>query len=45
VFATLISFLILASAETTFWVFFSRILDGLIGGNISLAHAYITGMY
>lgn len=42
VFATLVSFLILACAETTFWVFFSRILDGLIGGNISLAHAYVT---
>jgi len=42
VFSTLLSFLILANAETKFWMFFSRILDGLIGGNISLAHAYIT---
>jgi len=42
VIGTLISFLILAMANSTFWVFFSRILDGLIGGNISLAHAYVT---
>jgi hypothetical protein len=45
VFSTLISFLILGVAETKFWIFFSRILDGLIGGNISLAHAYITGLF
>jgi len=42
VLGTLISFLILANATTVFWVFFSRILDGLIGGNISLAYAYVT---
>jgi len=41
VFGTLVSFLILANAPSTFWVFFSRILDGLIGGNISLAYAYV----
>jgi len=31
----------LAMARSAFWVFFSRILDGLVGGNISLAQAYI----
>eukprot|EP01120_Amphizonella_sp_Union-15-10_P014102 TRINITY_DN6727_c0_g1_i1.p1 TRINITY_DN6727_c0_g1~~TRINITY_DN6727_c0_g1_i1.p1 ORF type:complete len:388 (-),score=25.06 TRINITY_DN6727_c0_g1_i1:91-1254(-) len=39
---TLASFLILAFAKTIPVVFFSRILDGLLGGNISLAQAYIT---
>eukprot|EP01126_Amoeba_proteus_P009839 TRINITY_DN13762_c0_g1_i2.p1 TRINITY_DN13762_c0_g1~~TRINITY_DN13762_c0_g1_i2.p1 ORF type:complete len:140 (-),score=25.18 TRINITY_DN13762_c0_g1_i2:38-457(-) len=39
---TFVSFIILARAKTVFWLFFSRILDGLIGGNISLAHAYVS---
>lgn len=31
-------------AATTVWhLFFGRILDGLLGGNISLAQAYISG--
>eukprot|EP01125_Pyxidicula_operculata_P014211 TRINITY_DN4730_c0_g1_i1.p1 TRINITY_DN4730_c0_g1~~TRINITY_DN4730_c0_g1_i1.p1 ORF type:complete len:449 (-),score=71.94 TRINITY_DN4730_c0_g1_i1:74-1420(-) len=41
VFGTFISFVILALANSPFWLFFSRILDGIIGGNISLAQAYI----
>jgi len=40
--ATLISFIILALSNSIFWLFFSRILDGLVGGNISLAQAYIS---
>lgn len=40
---TFISFVILALARTTFWVFFSRILDGIIGGNVSLVYAYVSG--
>lgn len=32
VFCTLVSFIILAQATSTFWVFFSRVLDGLMGG-------------
>lgn len=40
--STFISFLILANAETRFWFFFSRILDGLLGGNLALARAYVT---
>eukprot|EP01127_Copromyxa_protea_P015122 TRINITY_DN4303_c0_g1_i1.p1 TRINITY_DN4303_c0_g1~~TRINITY_DN4303_c0_g1_i1.p1 ORF type:complete len:308 (+),score=46.13 TRINITY_DN4303_c0_g1_i1:25-924(+) len=39
---TFTSFMILAQAKSTFWVFFSRILDGIIGGNISLVHAYVS---
>jgi MFS transporter, DHA1 family, tetracycline resistance protein len=42
VLSTFISFLILANTESKFWIFFSRVLDGLIGGNIALANAYIT---
>ncbi len=40
-----VSFLILAAANSPFWLFFSRILDGLLGGNISLAQAYVSGVY
>ena len=31
-----------ASSGALAWVFFSRVLDGLAGGNVSLARAYIT---
>jgi len=41
VMGTLVSFLILAFTKSVFWLFFSRIFDGLIGGNISLAKSYI----
>jgi DHA1 family tetracycline resistance protein-like MFS transporter len=39
---TLISFLLLGLANSLAVLFFSRVLDGLLGGNISLAQAYIT---
>ena len=39
---TVISFLILGWARSLLWLFISRIVDGLLGGNISLAQAYIT---
>ena len=39
---TLVSFLILALANSLWVLFASRILDGLLGGNVSLAQAYIT---
>jgi MFS family permease len=39
---TLIGFLILAGAQSLFWIFFSRIVDGLTAGNLSLAQAYIS---
>mmetsp|Transcript_3385 Transcript_3385/g.4647 ORF Transcript_3385/g.4647 Transcript_3385/m.4647 type:complete len:399 (-) Transcript_3385:56-1252(-) len=38
---TFVSFVLLALASSTTDLFFSRILDGLLGGNISLAQAYI----
>jgi DHA1 family tetracycline resistance protein-like MFS transporter len=38
---TFTSFVILWQATTPFWLFFSRILDGLLGGNISLAQAVV----
>jgi MFS family permease len=38
---TQLSFFLFNAATTPFWVFFSRILDGLLGGNISLAQAVI----
>jgi len=38
---TVISFLLLALADSLWMLFFSRILDGLLGGNVSLAQAYI----
>lgn len=40
-FGTGISFLILGFATTLWLVFFGRILDGITGGNISTAQAYI----
>lgn len=39
---TVLSFLILGLARTVPILFLSRILDGLLGGNIALARAYIT---
>ena len=39
---TLVAFLMLGLAKTLFMVFLSRIVDGLLGGNIALAKAYIT---
>ncbi|MBN1874862.1 MAG: MFS transporter [Anaerolineae bacterium] len=39
---TVISFLLLGFSQSLAMLFLSRILDGLLGGNISLARAYIT---
>lgn len=39
---TVVSFLILGLANSLIMLFISRILDGLLGGNISLAQSYIT---
>ena len=39
---TVLSFLILGWAQSLAVLFLSRILDGLLGGNVSLAQAYIT---
>jgi MFS transporter, DHA1 family, tetracycline resistance protein len=39
---TVVSFLMLGWASALWVLFASRILDGLLGGNISLAQAYIT---
>ncbi len=38
---TLIGFLILAFANSLFWVFLARIIDGFTAGNLSVAQAYI----
>ncbi|ELR12333.1 transporter, major facilitator subfamily protein [Acanthamoeba castellanii str. Neff] len=40
--STLGSFLLLAFAQSMTAVFLSRVLDGILGGNIALAQAYIT---
>jgi DHA1 family tetracycline resistance protein-like MFS transporter len=40
--ATLAPHLFTAESGALVWLFFSRILDGLAGGNVSLARAYIT---
>ena len=40
---TIVSFFLLGTATSVSGLFFSRILDGLLGGNISLAQAYISG--
>jgi len=45
---TFVSFVLLGAAtspmfQSKFLLFFSRVLDGLLGGNISLAQAYICG--
>ncbi|HOU14209.1 MAG TPA: MFS transporter [Anaerolineae bacterium] len=39
---TVVSFILLGTARSLFVIFLSRLLDGLVGGNISLARAYIT---
>ena len=39
---TVISFVLLAFAPNFGWLFFARILDGITGGNIIVAQAYIT---
>ena len=39
---TVISFLVLGWAKSLAMIFLSRILDGFLGGNVSLAQAYIT---
>jgi DHA1 family tetracycline resistance protein-like MFS transporter len=39
---TAISFTMLGLAHSLWMLFFSRLLDGFLGGNISLAQAYIT---
>lgn len=42
IFGTVIGFMLLGVAKTLIILFISRILDGLTGGNISVAQAYIT---
>ncbi len=39
---TVISFIMLALADSLWMIFASRLLDGFTGGNISIAQAYIT---
>ena len=39
---TVVSFVLLGAAQSLLVLFISRILDGVVGGNISLARAYIT---
>ncbi|MBN2555036.1 MAG: MFS transporter [Anaerolineales bacterium] len=40
--STFVGFLILGFAQSLWMLFLARVLDGLIGGNISVAQAYIT---
>src|SRR5512147_578864 len=42
IFGTFLGFLLLGFARTLWMLFASRILDGLTGGNLSVAQAYIT---
>ncbi|MBN1486578.1 MAG: MFS transporter [Anaerolineae bacterium] len=39
---TVVAFLLLGFAQSLVMLFISRIIDGLLGGNVSLARAYIT---
>jgi MFS family permease len=39
---TLIGFIILALSQNLFWVFVSRVIDGITAGNISLVQAHIS---
>jgi MFS transporter, DHA1 family, tetracycline resistance protein len=39
---TFVGFLVLGWARTLAWIFFSRFLDGITAGNLSLAQAYIS---
>eukprot|EP01129_Flabellula_baltica_P014451 TRINITY_DN6913_c0_g1_i1.p1 TRINITY_DN6913_c0_g1~~TRINITY_DN6913_c0_g1_i1.p1 ORF type:complete len:391 (+),score=42.56 TRINITY_DN6913_c0_g1_i1:107-1279(+) len=42
IFGTFVSFVMFGMAETYFMLVLSRVLDGAIGGNISLAKSYVT---
>lgn len=42
IFGTFLGFLLLGFATTLWMLFVSRIIDGLTGGNLSIAQAYIT---
>ncbi len=42
IFGTFLGFLLLGFAKTLWMLFASRIIDGLTGGNLSIAQAYIT---
>lgn len=44
VIGTFVSFVMLALADSVWMLFASRILDGILGGNISLAQAYVSDM-
>ena len=39
---TAVSFIMLALAPSTFFLFLARVLDGITGGNIIVAQAYVT---
>ncbi len=39
---TVIAFLMIGLAQSTFLLFFARVLDGVTGGNIIVAQAYVT---
>lgn len=39
---TFIGFLVLAFSHSLFWVFLSRVIDGLTAGNLSVAQAYVS---
>jgi multidrug resistance protein len=39
---TFLGFLVLGQARSLAWIFFSRFLDGITAGNLSLAQAYIS---
>lgn len=40
---TILSFYLFATAKTVTMLFLSRIIDGVLGGNVSLAHSYLAG--
>ena len=40
--STFISFLVLGFSNSLFWIFTSRIIDGLLGSNFSIAQAYLS---
>jgi len=42
IFGTFVGFLVLGFANTLWMLFLSRVIDGLTGGNISVAQAYIS---
>jgi DHA1 family tetracycline resistance protein-like MFS transporter len=42
IFGTFIGFMVLGFANTLWMIFLSRIIDGITGGNISVAQAYIS---